>query len=112
MMDVTYGRWARWSLLGRLEVWGVRLLGHRRARWSSLVRRSALLIVGLYRWRWVWSWWWLYRGGGCTVVVVVPVVLVSTVVVAAVFFLVATCRFKDTGWVSLFEAGKTRENGP
>jgi len=23
--------------------------------------------------------------------------------------LVATCRFKDTGWVSLFEAGKMRE---
>jgi len=45
-------------------------------------------------------------------VVVVPVVVVSTVVVAAVFFLVATCRFKNTGWVSLFEAGKMRENGP
>jgi len=98
-MDVTYGRWARWSLLGRLEVW-VRLLGHRWARWSSLVHRSALLIIGCT------------IGSGCTIVVVVPVVLVSTVVVAAVFFLVATCHFKDTGWVSLFEAGKTRENGP
>jgi hypothetical protein len=47
------------------------------------------------------------RGGGCAVVVVVP-----AVIVVAVFFLVATCRFKDTGCVSLFEAGKMRENGP
>jgi len=40
------------------------------------------------------------------------VVVVPVVVVVTVFFLVATCRFKGTGWVSLFEAGKMRENGP
>ena len=51
------------------------------------------------------------RGGGYAVVVVVPIVVVSTVVAVAVFFLVATCRFKDAGWVNLFEAGKMRENG-
>jgi len=62
--------------------------------------------VGLYCWRRVG------RGGGCSVVVVVRVVVVAAVVVVAVFFLVATCRFKDTGWISLFEAGKMRENGP
>ena len=45
-------------------------------------------------------------GGGCTIVVVIPIVVVSTMVVAFVFLLVATCHFKDTGWVSLFEAGK------
>jgi len=33
-------------------------------------------------------------------------VVVSAIVVVAIFFLVATCRFKDTSWVSLFEAGK------
>ena len=38
--------------------------------------------------------------------VVVPIVVVSTVVVAVVFLLVTTCHFKDTSWVSLFEAGK------
>ena len=46
------------------------------------------------------------HGGGCTIVVVIPIVVVSTVVVAIVFLLVATCRFKDTSWVSLFEAAK------
>jgi hypothetical protein len=35
------------------------------------------------------------RGGGCDVAVVIPVMVVSAVVVVAVFFLVATCRFKD-----------------
>ena len=62
--------------------------------------------VGLYCWHRVG------RGGGCSVVVVVRVVVVAAVVVVAVFFLVAICRFKDTGWTSLFEAGKMRENGP
>jgi hypothetical protein len=38
--------------------------------------------------------------------------VVSAIVVVAVFFLVATCRLKDTSWVSLFEAGKMRDNGP
>ena len=52
------------------------------------------------------------RGGGCAVVIVVPVVVVSAMVVVTIFFLGDTCRFKDTGWVSLFEAGKMRENGP
>jgi len=45
-------------------------------------------------WRWVWSWW------GLCIVTVVRVVVVGAVVVVAVFFfkfLVATCRFKDTG---------------
>jgi len=41
------------------------------------------------------------RGGGCDVVVVVPVMVVSAVVVVAIFFLVAACRFKDTGWPGL-----------
>jgi hypothetical protein len=35
-------------------------------------------------------------------------VIVSAVVIVGVFFLVATCRFKDIGWVSSFEAGKMR----
>ena len=115
------GRWPRWPLLGRWEVWA-RLLGRRWARWSSLGslvvvglagRRWAcwsslgswevLLIVELYCWRWVWSWWWLCSCG-CR-----PRCVVSAMVVVAVFFLVATCRFEDTGWVSLFEAGKMRE---
>jgi len=52
------------------------------------------------------------RGRGCAVVVAVPVVIVSTVVIVDIFFLVATCRFKDIGWVSSFEAGKMRENEP
>ena len=45
-------------------------------------------------------------GSGCTIVVVIPIVVVSTAVVAVVFLLVTTCHFKDTSWVSLFEAGK------
>ena len=44
------------------------------------------------------------RGRGCAVVVAVPIVIVSAVVIVGVFFLVATCRFKDIGWVSSFEA--------
>ena len=78
------------------------MLGRRWALWSTLGRHSALLIVGLYCWHRVG------RGGGCSVVVVVRVVVVAAVVAVAIFFLVATCRFKDTGWISLFEAQKMR----
>jgi len=51
------------------------------------------------------------RGGGCAVVVVIPVVVIFAMVVVAVFFFVATCRFKDVGWVSLFKAGKGEKMG-
>ena len=82
------------------------MLGRCWALWLTLGCRSALLIVGLYCWHQVG------HGGGCSVVVVVRVVVVAAVVAVAIFFLVASCRFKDTSWISLFEVQKMRGNGP
>jgi hypothetical protein len=86
------------SFLGRSEVW-VRLLRRRWARWSSFGRR--LVVVRRYSSLGCTVGVGYGCGGDCDVVVVVPVMVVSAVVLVAVFFLVATCRFKDIGWPGL-----------